>query len=173
MEQDELRFVQTLAAFFITAATTHLVISFMQTVMRRMLGHHPAGGRFFRNHINFHHTYYSKDHLLSQRYLAEQGNNTPFFLIPVFLSEHVPTSYCPLTFLSSRLSPAQRRSMRMSFSTGNTTTSQDGALHGFRGSDANRNYTSFITGTRTAIMQSSISSGTGYLALIGYPIVTA
>src|ERR1700745_3327817 len=43
------------------------------------------GGKFFRNHINFHHTYYSKDHLVSPTYLGDEGNNTPFFFIPVFL----------------------------------------------------------------------------------------
>jgi hypothetical protein len=37
---------------------------------------------FFRN---FHHTYYSKDHLVSRTYLGDEGNNTPFFFIPVFL----------------------------------------------------------------------------------------
>jgi hypothetical protein len=42
------------------------------------------GGKFFRNHINFHHTYYSKDHLVSRTYLGDEGNNTPFFFIPVF-----------------------------------------------------------------------------------------
>jgi hypothetical protein len=45
----------------------------------------PSGGKFFRNHIIFHHTYYSKDHLVSQTYLGDEGNNTPFFFIPVFL----------------------------------------------------------------------------------------
>jgi hypothetical protein len=43
------------------------------------------GGKFFRNHINFHHTYYSKDHLVSRKYLGDEGNNTPFFFVPVFL----------------------------------------------------------------------------------------
>jgi len=43
------------------------------------------GGKFFRNHINFHHTYYSKDHLISRAYLGDEGNNTPFFFVPVFL----------------------------------------------------------------------------------------
>ncbi len=86
MQQDALWFVQALPLFFITAATTHLVVSFMQTIMHRMLGHHPIGGRLFRNHINFHHSYYSKDHLVSRKYRAEEGNNTPFFLIPVFLA---------------------------------------------------------------------------------------
>src|SRR5205085_12066181 len=42
-------------------------------------------GKFFRNHINFHHTYYSKDHLVSRTYLGDEGNNTPFFFIPVFM----------------------------------------------------------------------------------------
>ena len=67
-----------------TAAATHLVMSFSQTLMHYKLGHHPIGGKFFRNHINFHHTHYSKDHLVSATYLNDKGNNTPFFFIPVF-----------------------------------------------------------------------------------------
>jgi sterol desaturase/sphingolipid hydroxylase (fatty acid hydroxylase superfamily) len=53
--------------------------------MHYKLGHHPVGGKFFHNHINFHHAYYSKDHLVSRVYLGDEGNNTPFFFIPVFL----------------------------------------------------------------------------------------
>jgi sterol desaturase/sphingolipid hydroxylase (fatty acid hydroxylase superfamily) len=67
----------------ITAIATHLVMSFSQTLMHYKLGHHPLGGAFFRNHINFHHTYYSSDHLVSRTYLGDEGNNTPFFFIPV------------------------------------------------------------------------------------------
>jgi hypothetical protein len=44
--------------------------------MHSKLGHHRMGGKLFRNHINFHHTYYSKDHLVSRTYLGEEGNNT-------------------------------------------------------------------------------------------------
>jgi hypothetical protein len=29
--------------------------------MHYKLGHHPMGGKFFRNHINFHHAHYSKE----------------------------------------------------------------------------------------------------------------
>jgi sterol desaturase/sphingolipid hydroxylase (fatty acid hydroxylase superfamily) len=85
MHQVASELVPVLPLVFATAVATHLVMSFMQTLMHRMLGHHPLGGKFFRNHINFHHTYYSKDHLLSLKYLDEEGNNTPFFFIPVFL----------------------------------------------------------------------------------------
>jgi len=47
--------------------------------MHYKLGHHAMGSNFYRNHINFHHTYYSRDHLVSTRYLGDEGNNTPFF----------------------------------------------------------------------------------------------
>jgi sterol desaturase/sphingolipid hydroxylase (fatty acid hydroxylase superfamily) len=79
------RLLLKLPLFLLTALTTHLVMSFAQTLMHYKLGHHPMGGKFFRNHINFHHTYYSKDHLVSRTYLGDEGNNTPYFFIPVFL----------------------------------------------------------------------------------------
>lgn len=74
-----------LPLYLMTAVATHLVVSLAQTLLHYKLGHHPMGGRLFKNHINFHHTHYSKDHLVSRVYLGDQGNNTPFFLIPVFL----------------------------------------------------------------------------------------
>jgi sterol desaturase/sphingolipid hydroxylase (fatty acid hydroxylase superfamily) len=73
-----------LLLIIVTATATHLVMSLSQTLMHYKLGHHPIGGRFFRNHINFHHAYYSKDNLVSATYLGGEGNNTPFFFIPVF-----------------------------------------------------------------------------------------
>jgi hypothetical protein len=85
MLQTVSRLLPELPLFLMTALATHLVMSFAQTLMHYKLGHHPMGGAFFRNHINFHHTYYSKDHLVSPTYLGDEGNNTPFFFIPVFL----------------------------------------------------------------------------------------
>jgi hypothetical protein len=72
-------------------------MSFAQTLMHYKLGHHPMGGTFFRNHINFHHTYYSKDHLVSRTYLGNEGNNTPFFFVPVFLVGGCAYFILPLT----------------------------------------------------------------------------
>lgn len=85
MFQTVSRLLPEVPLILVTAVATHLVMSFSQTLMHYKLGHHPMGGKFFRNHINFHHTYYSKDHLVSPTYLSEEGNNTPFFFIPVFL----------------------------------------------------------------------------------------
>lgn len=74
-----------LLLYLVVAVATHLVVSLAQTLMHYKLGHHTIGGRLFRNHINFHHTYYAKDHLVSATYLGDEGNNTPYFLIPALL----------------------------------------------------------------------------------------
>ena len=85
MHQIVSRLVPELPLILITAVATHLVISLAQTLMHYRLAHHPMGGMLFRNHINFHHANYSKDHLVSRTYLGDEGNLTPFFFIPVFL----------------------------------------------------------------------------------------
>src|SRR6266478_3725949 len=46
------RLLPELPLFLMTAVATHLVMSFAQTLMHYKLGHHPMGGKFFRNHIN-------------------------------------------------------------------------------------------------------------------------
>jgi hypothetical protein len=78
--------VLTLSLCLLVAITTHLVMSFGQTLIHYKIAHHPMGGKIFRNHINFHHTHYSDDHLVSQTYLGDQGNTTSYFLIPVLLA---------------------------------------------------------------------------------------
>jgi sterol desaturase/sphingolipid hydroxylase (fatty acid hydroxylase superfamily) len=85
MHQSVPWFLRELPLFLITAIVTHLVMSFAQTLMHCKLAHHPIGGLLFRNHIKFHHTFYSKDHLVSRTYVGDEGNITPFFFIPVFL----------------------------------------------------------------------------------------
>jgi sterol desaturase/sphingolipid hydroxylase (fatty acid hydroxylase superfamily) len=85
MQQTVGHFLLNLPLFIITAIVTHLVISFAQTFMHYKIAHNALGGKLFRNHVNFHHTYYSTDHLVSKTYLGDEGNNTPFFIIPIFL----------------------------------------------------------------------------------------
>jgi sterol desaturase/sphingolipid hydroxylase (fatty acid hydroxylase superfamily) len=84
--------------FLMTAIFAHLVTSFAQTVLHYRLAHRSLGGRLFRNHVAFHHRYYSKDHLVSEIYFGEEGNNTPYFLIPVFLAGACAYLVLPLDF---------------------------------------------------------------------------
>ena len=69
----------------LTATTAHLLMSLGQTLFHRYLGHRGIGGKFFENHLYIHHGHYSGDHVVSENYLNEEANNTPFFLIPVTL----------------------------------------------------------------------------------------
>src|ERR1022692_2248296 len=77
--------VLKLSLFLMTALATHLVMSFGQTLIHYKVAHHSMGGKFFSNHINFHHAHYSDAHLVSRTYLVDEGNTTPYFFIPVFL----------------------------------------------------------------------------------------
>src|ERR1700716_885693 len=96
MLQTVSRLLPELPLIVMTAVATHLVISFAQTLMHYKLGHHPIGGKFFRNHINFHHNYYSKDHLISQTYLGDKRHHPPFFFIPVLLVGACPSLVLPV-----------------------------------------------------------------------------
>ena len=49
------------------------------TLFHRYLGHRGIGGRFFENHLHVHHRHYSEDHIVTEYYLNEEANNTPFF----------------------------------------------------------------------------------------------
>jgi sterol desaturase/sphingolipid hydroxylase (fatty acid hydroxylase superfamily) len=78
-------FLTQLPLFVLAAICTHLVVSSSQTLFHYGLGHHRIGGIFFRNHIRFHHKHYAKGHLVSSIYRRNEGNNTPYFLIPTVL----------------------------------------------------------------------------------------
>ena len=75
----------TLPLYALTAICTHLVVSSGQTLFHYGLGHHRIGGIFYRNHLRFHHTHYAKGHLVSSTHRRNEGNNTPYFLIPTIL----------------------------------------------------------------------------------------
>jgi hypothetical protein len=96
VERSELDYVRIAPSFFAISSERDGVILYSRCnfsgdrdhnlkCVHYKLGHHPMGGKFFRNHINFHHVHYSKNHLVSRTYLGDEGNNTPFFFIPVFL----------------------------------------------------------------------------------------
>ena len=72
--------------FALAIAGTHLVMSCGQTLMHYWLGHTRLGGRLFRNHINYHPAHYARGHLTSAVGEGNEGNNTPYFLIPTIVA---------------------------------------------------------------------------------------
>ena len=75
----------SLLIYGFTAMMAHLSMSLGQTLFHRYLGHSRLGGRFFKNHIQFHHVHYAGNHVVSAHCLDNGDNNTLFFLIPVVL----------------------------------------------------------------------------------------
>src|SRR5262245_4092091 len=150
MLQTVSRLLPELPLILMTAVATHLVMSFAQTLMHYKLGHNPIGGKFFRNHINFHHAHYSKDHLVSRTYLGDEGNNTPFFFIPVFL-----VGACTYLVLPVDLFVVQLVACAASFYAhvffDKEYHIEGSRLQRFAWFRRNRNCISFIIGTRTAI----------------------
>jgi sterol desaturase/sphingolipid hydroxylase (fatty acid hydroxylase superfamily) len=71
--------------YAVTAMSAHFVMSLGQTLFHRYLGHRRLGGRFFKNHMQFHHAHYSGDHVVSADYVDNGDNNTLFFLSPAAL----------------------------------------------------------------------------------------
>jgi hypothetical protein len=83
------RLLPEVPLFLVTAVATHLVMSFGQMLLHYKVAHHPIGGKLFRNHINFHHTHYADDHLVSRTYLGHEGNITALLLYSCISSRGV------------------------------------------------------------------------------------
>jgi len=66
----------------ITAVVTWNIVALMQAVLHRTLAHRPRGKVIFRNHVTCHHRHYRGERLLSERYIEDDLNLTPWFLMP-------------------------------------------------------------------------------------------
>jgi sterol desaturase/sphingolipid hydroxylase (fatty acid hydroxylase superfamily) len=102
--------VDSLLVYGFTAMIAHFLMSLGQTLFHQYLGHTRFGGKFFKNHIQFHHTHYSGDHVVSAHYLDNGDNNTLFFLMPIAVI--VSLSYL---FLRLDLLAVQLAAMSLSF----------------------------------------------------------
>ncbi len=99
-----------LLLYALIAISAHFLMSLGQTLFHLYLGHRRFGGRFFRNHMQFHHVHYSGNHVVSAHYLDNGDNNTLFFLTPVALV--VGLGYC---FLRLDFFMVQLAAMSLSF----------------------------------------------------------
>ncbi len=150
-----------LPLLLLTAVVTHLLMSFSQTLMHYGLGHRQLGGIFFRNHIHFHHVHYSKDHLVSLVHIKNDGNNTPFFLIPVGLMLSSTYFIFPLGVFLIQIITAFVSFSAHVYPTSNTI-SPGHRFYDLRGSEESSSYILFIIHMATAILPSSTIFGTDF-----------
>jgi hypothetical protein len=103
--------VGSLLVYGFTAMIAHLSMSLGQTLFHRYLGHSRLGGRFFKNHIQFHHVHYAGNHVVSTHYLDSGDNNTLFFLMTVALVVGLSYLFLRLDLLVVQLAvmPGSRR----------------------------------------------------------------
>ena len=144
------QFLRGFLLILITAVSTHLVMSFGQTLMHYTLGHHAIGGKFFRNHINFHHVYDPKEKLVSPAYLKEEDNNTPFFFILICLVGVCTYFILPVDLFIVQVIACAASFYHTSFLTRNIML-RDHGFSALRGSDECRNFILLITDMQTAI----------------------
>ena len=143
-------FLSALPLFVLAAICTHLVVSISQTLFHYGLGHHRIGGIFYRNHIRFHHTFYARGHLVSSTYRGDEGNNTPYFLIPTILVGGGVFFVIPFDLYLVVIA-ASAASFCAHVYLDSNTTSQDHVSLASLGSGANSSFTSSTICTRTAI----------------------
>jgi hypothetical protein len=145
-------FLLELPLFTATAICTHLVMSGGQTLFHYGFGHHKFGGIFFRNHIRFHHGYYAKGHLVSSAYRRNEGNNTPYFLLPTILVAAGMFVVLPLN-LFVVMSAASAASFGAHVYWTKHITPKDRTSHASLGSGASSSFTLSTICTPTAISQ--------------------
>jgi sterol desaturase/sphingolipid hydroxylase (fatty acid hydroxylase superfamily) len=69
--------------YIATIFITHHIASFIQVSLHCLLGHRETGGFLYRTHLYQHHGIYSKDLLVSDKYIPEEKSLDFFYSIPV------------------------------------------------------------------------------------------
>ncbi|HEV2297477.1 MAG TPA: sterol desaturase family protein [Candidatus Acidoferrales bacterium] len=74
-----------LAGYALAAIFTYYLGSLLQAALHAILGHRRIGGILYKIHVYHHHALYSKGRMVSDTYLPEEKDATPFYVIPVVL----------------------------------------------------------------------------------------
>lgn len=75
-----------LTCYIVTIMVTYYLASFLQASFHVLFGHKTIGRALYRNHIYHHHAIYSKGRMASEKYIAEEKSNTPYYILPAALT---------------------------------------------------------------------------------------
>jgi len=64
--------------YIATAVITHYVASFIQASLHRLVAHRKIGGALRKNHLRYHHAIYSRDVMVSEKYIDEEKSLTTY-----------------------------------------------------------------------------------------------
>ena len=71
-----------LISYSATVILSFYIVSFLQSYLHFLLGHHRVGRSIYRDHITCHHAHYHARALTSDSYIPDEKNLTPLFAIP-------------------------------------------------------------------------------------------
>lgn len=71
-----------LISYSATVILSFYTVSFIQSSLHFLLGHHRVGRSIFRDHVTCHHAHYHHRALTSNRYIQHEKLVTPLFVIP-------------------------------------------------------------------------------------------
>lgn len=74
-----------LSCYVLTAILTYYLASLIQAAFHALFGHRKVGGILYSTHLYHHHALYSNGRMVSDRYLPEEKDAAPFFIVPVAL----------------------------------------------------------------------------------------
>ena len=78
------------------AVLTYYLVTIIQTFLHRAIAHRRCGGKIYRNHVTCHHRNYRGRQMLSECYIEDELNDTPWFLPPALLMACIAYSLLPL-----------------------------------------------------------------------------
>jgi len=95
--------LMSMLSYAATIFLTHHAASLIQLTAHRFLGHRTGGGHISRVHAYEHHGVYSKDRMISERYLDEARSVDYYYAIPALLVAVSAYAVLPLDLLVTHL----------------------------------------------------------------------
>ena len=83
-------------AYTATLILTHYTASFIQASLHCVVGHKKFGGTLRKNHLRYYHAIYSRNAVLSEKYIDEEKSLTVYFLLPATIVASIDYLLLPL-----------------------------------------------------------------------------
>jgi sterol desaturase/sphingolipid hydroxylase (fatty acid hydroxylase superfamily) len=79
-----------------TLVLTHYIASFIQAFLHRVVAHRKFGGILRKNHLRYHHAIYSKNVMVSEKYIDEEKSLTIYYVLPATIVASIDYLLLPL-----------------------------------------------------------------------------
>ena len=85
-----------IAVYAVTLILTHYIASFIQASLHCVVAHRKFGGVLRKNHLRYHHAIYSKNVMVSEKYIDEEKSLTIYYVLPATIIASIDYLLLPL-----------------------------------------------------------------------------